>query len=77
MVTVDQLIKHLEKYKAAGKLNGKAEVMLEFDTGVAFEFFCAEDVNAMKSGMMEKFLILRPYTHKTAKRIDIRPKIFV
>lgn len=76
-MTVDDLIKNLEAYRNKAPNNGKAEIMLEFDQGIAFEFFTAEEVGAMRSGVIEKFLVLRPRTNKTAKRLEIKPKIFL
>lgn len=79
MITVDDLISQLTKFKSSAPDAGKTEIMLEFDGGKAFEFHTAELSVCSHSdeNKFTKFLVFRPYTNKAAKRIDIRPRIFM
>lgn len=71
-ITVDDFIKELTKFRVATPGNGKAEVMLEFDNGIALEFAAAElSVATHEAGMhMERFLIFRP--NHQGKKVQLR-----
>lgn len=79
MITVDELIAQLAKFKTTSADAGKIEVMLEFDGNKAFEFHAAEVAVCSHSeeNRFTKFLVFRPYTNKAAKSIDIKPRIFM
>lgn len=70
--TVNDFIAHLIKYRCQHPDNGSAEVMLQAEPDVAFEFHTAHEVAAMNEKNLdtEKFLVFVP-SYK-GKRLNLK-----
>lgn len=74
-MNVNDFIASLIKFRDAHPDHGKADVMIERDHDIAFEFHSADlAVATHEAGMhIEKFLVLSP--NERGKRLELRPKI--
>lgn len=68
MITVSELIAKLSMYASQSPENGNAEIMMQYDHDVCFEFDRADDTRGMVPG--EHFLIFVP--NVLGKRIKVR-----